>query len=144
MSHQVECYFGARLLHQVVLNRPVQVLSINLVGNNKVVDVGSHLFDTGRPIVTLCAGVDYTLEGNYSLLGVCSNVPPFSATLTADGNAIYSPSGLNDTYSVPIPISVTSIVGAQPSSLQGSRPPANYNLNPSALCMIDFCHSAAS
>ncbi|BDA51324.1 hypothetical protein COCOBI_18-2010 [Coccomyxa sp. Obi] len=87
-----------------------QVVNLYLTGNDAVVDLGSVLSKTGR-LPPLCAGQVYSLTGNYSLEGVCSNDPPFTATLSVDANPIYNPTGLSDTFDVPIPAIITDTPG---------------------------------
>ena len=85
------------------------------MGNGAMVDLGSALSKTGR-LPRLCAGQTYSLSGNYSLEGVCSNDPPFTATLSVDANPIYNPTGLSDTFDVPIPAIITDTPGACPKT----------------------------
>jgi hypothetical protein len=89
-----------------------QIFSIYLLGNDAVVDLTSILAK-GWKAPNLCAGATYTLAGTFSLEGVCTNQPPFTATVSVDGNPIYSPTGLEDNYTVPIPASITVAPGAQ-------------------------------
>ncbi|EIE18406.1 hypothetical protein COCSUDRAFT_60370 [Coccomyxa subellipsoidea C-169] len=46
-----------------------QSVTLNLVGNGQTVDIGEALLNTGTINTQLCAGVSYSLQGDYSLNG---------------------------------------------------------------------------
>ncbi len=89
-----------------------QAFSLSLLGNNAEVDL-SKVLAYSWTVPSLCAAATYTLSGAYSLVGVCTDDPPFTITVSIDGNAIYSPTGLADNFTVPIPASITEQPGAQ-------------------------------
>ncbi|KAK9902715.1 hypothetical protein WJX75_003665 [Coccomyxa subellipsoidea] len=92
------------------------IFSMYLLGNDAEVDLTSILAK-GWKAPNLCAGATYTLAGNFSLEGVCTDQPPFTATVSVDGNPIYSPTGLEDNYTVPIPASITVAPGTHTLSI---------------------------
>ncbi|EIE19966.1 hypothetical protein COCSUDRAFT_44360 [Coccomyxa subellipsoidea C-169] len=90
--------------------------SLSLLGNNAEVDL-SKVLASSWTVPSLCAAATYTLSGAYSLVGVCTDDPPFTITVSVDGNAIYSPTGLADNFTVPIPASITEQPGSHMFSI---------------------------